>query len=152
MKFIFCSAIFLLMTLIGCSNKDEQLKADIATKSQQDISFAGVDYTVQNGEAVLSGNCATAQDKQEVEKTVKGIAGIKQVQSNIVIAPVVLNGDEMLKRSAEQQVKDYPRVKAEVKDSVITLIGSIKKDDEQKLLNELNTVHAKGVKNELTLQ
>lgn len=60
-------------------------------------------------------------------------------------APVVISGDEELKRGVNDAVKDYPTVKVEVIDSVINLSGEIKRADWQKLNPTLNSLHPKRV-------
>ena len=60
-------------------------------------------------------------------------------------APVVISGDEELKRGVTDATKDYPTVHAEIVDSVINLSGEIKRADWQKLNPTLNSLHPKRV-------
>lgn len=60
-------------------------------------------------------------------------------------APVVISGDEELRKGVMDATKDYAGVKAEVSDSVINLTGEIKRADWQKLNPTLNSLHPKRV-------
>ena len=60
-------------------------------------------------------------------------------------APVIISGNEELKRGVTDATKDYPTIHAEVVDSVINLSGEIKRADWQKLNPTLNSLHPKRV-------
>lgn len=59
--------------------------------------------------------------------------------------PVVISGDDELRKATMDATKDYPGVNADVTDSVINLTGEIKRADWQKLNPTLNTLHPKRV-------
>jgi uncharacterized lipoprotein YajG len=60
-------------------------------------------------------------------------------------APVVIAGNDELRKGVMDATKDYPDVKADVTDSVINLSGSINRADWQKLNPVLNTLHPKRI-------
>src|SRR4051812_10732989 len=88
--------------LASChSDKDAIIKADLSTKAESEKDFAGVLYTVENGMVTLEGACPSGKSKDAVEKTTKGLYGVKQVVNHIVIAPVVIGTDELLKKRVD---------------------------------------------------
>src|SRR5215204_4197703 len=109
----------------ACSQqaKDRDIKADIATKAQKEISFAGVNYIVTEGVVQLSGICPSQKAKDKVEATIKKIAGVKDVVSSIAIGPVVLDSDPLLKQSVDSVLKKYSKATAEINNNNVVLLG-----------------------------
>ena len=147
---------FLILTALlfsNCSRQkmDNDIKADIATKASSEIGFAGVDYTVSDGVVNLNGNCPTIKEKTKVEETVRNIAGVKKVINNIELGSVVLNSDRTLKLAADSAIKNYALAQTTVTDSTITVKGGVSQKEVQKILTSLDSLHAKGVNNELTV-
>ena len=141
----------------GCSPKD----ADIKTAIEEKIKTTGASADVKDGVATLTGEVKDADAKATAEKDAGTIKGVKSVINNITIAappppppapPVVISADDPLKQSVTDATKDYPTVKAEVKDGVITLTGDIKKDDLKKLMPRLQSLKPKKVDNKLTVK
>lgn len=64
-------------------------------------------------------------------------------------APVVISGDDELRKGVADATKDYPGVNATVSDGVITLTGSIEKDRYMNLKQSLDALHPKQVVNNL---
>ena len=58
-------ALFVATLLVSCSREkmDKDVKADITTKAEKEISFAGVNYTVLNGQVNLTGVCPSQKAK-----------------------------------------------------------------------------------------
>ena len=67
-------------------------------------------------------------------------------------APVVVNSDADLRTSVEAVVKAYDGVQAEVKDGIITLRGTVKQDDLQKLIQRVQELRPKKVENQLVIK
>ena len=149
-SFISCCLLFLLFSC-SQSTKDQGIKEMIATKAKQEISFAGVNFLVEGGVVTLTGNAPTEKDKSEIEEKIKGVAGVKNVVNQLVVAPVVLDGNFSLKQSVDDILKKYPTVQAQVKDSIIALQGTIDSKKAQKLFKSIGQLKAKGVTNELVI-
>jgi len=138
----------------GCSPKD----ADIKTAIEEKIKTTGASADVKDGVATLTGEVKDADAKALAEKEAATVKGVKSVINNITVAapppapPVVITADDPLKQSVTDATKDYPTVKAEVKDGVITLTGDIKKDDLKKLMPRLQSLKPKKVDNKLTVK
>jgi hypothetical protein len=149
MKKIGTGIILLWCFFSSCGNKDAQLKADISSKAKTEINFAGVDYTVRQGVAELTGVCPTEDARKKVEEKVKKIAGIKEVRNNIVVGSLLLNADLLLKQTVNDKIKSYPDVQALVQDSVIEVSGVVKQGDKDKILKDLSSLHPRAVEDRL---
>jgi osmotically-inducible protein OsmY len=87
------------------------------------------------------------------------VKGVKQVVNNCTVAPpptapapVVIAADDPLAKGVTDAIKDYPGVKADVKDGVVTLTGDIKRAELQKLMEALHTLKPKKIDNKLTIK
>lgn len=147
-----CVGCFLLLVLLlGCSQaeKDKGIKQMIGTAAKEDVAFAGVSYTVEQGVVTLTGSCPSEKQKGEVEKAVKQLAGVKKVVNEVVVAPVVLTADHPLQQSVDSVLMKYPSISARVKDSVIYVRGKADQKEAGKLMPVLQKLGAKAVQNEL---
>ena len=91
--------------------------------------------------AALSFNSSCKSKTKETDTP----AATTSADTSTNTAPVIISGDEELKRGVTDATKDYPTVKAEVVDGVINLSGEIKRADWQKLNPTLNSLHPKRV-------
>lgn len=150
-------ALLLAMTLFlhpSCKgkNRDAEIQTAINTKTQTDPSLAGVSATVVNGEVTLTGSCADEPCRQNAEKAVKDIDGVKKVVNNITVAPVTVTPDTQLQSSAQEVASRYEGVQASVADGVVTLRGEVKRDQLQNLMQEMNALRPKRVDNQLVIK
>jgi hypothetical protein len=144
----------LFSVVAGCSQKvmDRDLKADITIKAKSEIDFAGVVFTVSEGVVALSGNCPTEKARASVEEKVKGIAGVKEVENRIAVAPLALTADFPLKQSVDSVLKKEPKAFALVADSTVTLKGQVEKDKVGDILKGLQSLRPKRLENQLVLE
>src|SRR4051812_13480533 len=82
---------FIALVLAGCQTSDQEIRADIAGKAQQDLNFAGLQYTVANGVVNFTGSCPSTQAFAKIRQTVKNIHVIKAVNYNVHISPVIID-------------------------------------------------------------
>jgi osmotically-inducible protein OsmY len=142
----------------SCKEKDSKIQAAVNTEIRNNPDMTGLSASVQNGVVTLSGECKDEASKSLAESAIGKIKGVKQVINNCTIsppatsAPVVITADDALTKSVADATKDYPAVKASVKDGVITLTGEIKKAELQKLMMTLNTLKPKKIDNQLTIK
>jgi osmotically-inducible protein OsmY len=116
--------------------------------------------SVKDGVATLSGECKDETLKAKCEELVKGVKGVKNVINNCTVAPpppppappVDIAAEDPLSKSVTDAIKDFPAVKAEVKDGVITLTGEISKANLPRLMQTLNTLKPKKIDNKLTIK
>ena len=133
-------------------NKIESAKAGMSNMSN-------VNATVSEGVVTLSGTVPDAQTKSAAENNVKAIEGVKSVVNNIEVvapppppAPVEINADDIITKGINDAVKNFNKVKAEVKEGVITLSGEIKRDELPKLMQMMNELKPKNIVNNLTIK
>ena len=146
---------FLLIATPSCNNKnvDAEIQSSFSTKAQSDPALAGVNASVTDGTVTLTGSCADQNCKDNAEKTVKDIKGVKKVVNNITVTPVVVQADDPLKASVNSAITKYEGVQAEVKDGIITLRGTIPdKDKLQQLMMDLNALKPKKIDNQLVIK
>lgn len=141
----------------GVKDSDLQLSIESALKANPDLASTIV--TVKDGVATLSGECKDEAMKAKCEEMAKGIKGVKNVINNCTIAapppppaPVEITVDDPLAKALADATKDFPTVKATVKDGVITLTGEIKKASLPKLMMVLNSLKPKKIENNLTIK
>lgn len=149
----------LLLTLVlystpACKgkNRDGDIQTAFNAKTQTDPSLAGVSATVINGEVTLTGNCADEPCRQNAEKAVKDIDGVKKVVNNIMVAPVTITPDTQLQNSVQDVAGRYQGVQASVNDGVIVLRGTIERAQLQNLMQDMNALRPKRVDNQLVIK
>jgi hypothetical protein len=142
-----------ITSILSCNQqtKDKGIKEMIASAAKEEIAFAAVNYSVANGVVTLSGHCATDEERSKVETTVKQTAGVKQTINQIMISPVTLDGEHLLKQSVDSVVMKYPTVNAVVQDSIIYLQGQGPSKDIKKIRTDLASLGAKGIRDELMI-
>jgi osmotically-inducible protein OsmY len=149
--------LFLLATFAftGCKPKDADIQKNVATAIG---AYPGVQVTVTDGVATLSGEVADEATRAAAEAAAKGVKGVKSVTSNLTVtpppAPVVINPDTTLQETANSAISalSLPKVQAAVQDGVITLTGEIKKSELQGLMMKLNELKPKKIENKLTIK
>lgn len=156
---LFAMAAMITTTFSSCGPKDADLKATITEKMQAMPDMSGMTVDVKDGVVTLSGEVKDEATKAMCETTAKGVAGVKSVVNNCTVAPplaapapVVIAADDPLTQGVTDATKDFPGVKAEVKDGVITLTGEIKKADLKTLMMSLNTLKPKKIDNQLVIK
>ena len=152
-------ALGLMIFFTGCAPKDADIRSEIEKKLKSNPATAAAAVTVIEGVATLSGELADENAKAEAAKLITGIKGVKSVVNNVtltppppVFIPPVITADDPLMQSVKDATKDYPGVKAEVKDGVITLTGDITKASLPKLMMTLNGLNARKIDNKLTIK
>jgi osmotically-inducible protein OsmY len=149
-----CVLVFMISTtLSACSleDRDKEIKADIASKAKSDINFAGVNFTVQDSKVTLTGSCPTLKARAGVDQSLKTIHVLKSVDNRIKISPVTLGASYAVKQAVDSILAGYPRVNAEVTDSAVVLIGSVKKEESTKLLADIKKIGGGTLVNQMTI-
>ncbi len=134
----------------GCSPKDTDIQAAIQAKEP-----AGITVNVNKGEVTLTGEVADQNEKAHAEEIAKSQKGVKSVANNLSIkeaAPVIIAEDTTLTKNVADAVKDFPTVRASVKDGVVTLTGELKKASLVTLMQHLSVLKPKKIENKLTIK
>jgi hyperosmotically inducible protein len=162
LRFAFAVSAVAIVTLSACKGgvKDADIEKAVTEKitaASADVADAGA--TVKDGVVTLNGMFKDEASKTAFETTVKAIPGVKSVVNNTRVippppapAPVEIAADDPLTKGVADATKDFPGVKAEVKDGVITLTGEIKRSSLPTLLKALHTLKPKKIENKLTVK
>jgi len=147
--------LFASLALPACKPKDTDIQASFNEKAKANAQMANISASVTDGVITLTGQCPDAACKTSAEETAKDVKGVKSVVNNIVVdtpAPVVINDDATIRTSVAPIVAKYPGVTADVQNGTVTLRGSIKSDDLQKLMMAMQESNVKNVNNQLTVK
>ena len=145
-------ASLLVLGTTSCKKKlkDADIQTAIETVLKADADMAGTMVMVKDGVATLSGVCKDEACKSKCEEAVKKIEGVKSIVNNCTVAPppaaVVPPVSDALSQAIADAVKDFPGVKTELKEGVLTLTGEIQRTSLQKLMMGLNALKTMGLK------
>jgi osmotically-inducible protein OsmY len=147
----------LSLLLASCGDKDKSIRSAIETKKKEMKELADINATVDKGTVTLSGQYPDSTAKTVGDRSISSIPGVKNVVDNSTVTPappppVTISPDEELSKGVNDAIKDYPGVRATVKDGVVTLTGHIKRASLQKLMMTLHSLKPKKIDNQLTLQ
>lgn len=150
-KFLMSAIIAATLFLVSCSPKDADVQAAIQAKEASGITVA-----VAKGEVTLTGEVADEAAKAKAEEIAKAEKVAKSVVNNLTVkpvnTPVVIAEDPILVKNVADASKDFPTVKADVKDGVVTLTGEIKKASLITLMQHLSALKPKKIENKLTVK
>lgn len=163
LRFAFVVSALAIVVFSACKGgvKDADIEKQVTEKISAIASdVAGATATVKDGVVTLSGEFKDDASKAAFETTVKAIPGVKSVVNNSTVAaapapapaPVVVAAIDSLTKGVTDATKDFPGVKAEVADGVITLTGDIKRSSLPTLMKSLNTLKPKKIENKLTIK
>ncbi|MEP6627746.1 MAG: BON domain-containing protein, partial [Ginsengibacter sp.] len=142
----------------SCKPKDSDVQTKITEKFAATPECTGASASVMDGVATLTGEVKDDACKNVAETTAKGIKGVKSVVNDLTTTPPppppapAVNPDSELTKGVTDATKDFPTVTAAVNNGEITLTGSIKRADLQKLMQTLNTLKPKKINNQLTIK
>jgi len=157
----FIVTVSLSILLFSCGKKDADVQSAVETALKANSDLSGLTASVKDGVVTLSGETKSESIKAQAEVTAKSVKGVKNVINNSTVAapppppvepPVVIATDDALTNSVSVVIKDFPGVKAEVKDGVISLTGEIKSASLQKLIPMLHALKPKSIENKLTIK
>ena len=145
--------------LAACTPSDEKIAEEVKTKLTA-LSPA-INATVNNGVATLTGQVVDEATKAAAETAIQNVKGLKSVVNNLTVTPppepapmVVINPDDTLRKGLDSvfSVKSIKGVTATVNDGVVTLTGTVKRSDLQKVMQAANELKPKKVVNQLTIK
>ncbi len=158
----FIAAASLSILLFSCGAKDADVQSAVETALKANSDFTGLTASVKDGVVTLGGETKSESIKAQAEEIAKSVKGVKNVINNSTVAapppppvapdPVVITVDETLTKAVSDVIKDFPGVKAEVKEGVITLTGEIKRASLQKLIPMLHALKPKSIENKLIIK
>ena len=150
-KLLMSMVIATTLFFVGCKPNDAAIQAAIQAKEA-----AGITVAVAKGEVTLTGEVDDEATKAKAEEIAKAEKGVKAVINNLTVkpadVPVEIAEDSTLIKNVADATKDFPTVKAEVKDGVILLTGEIKKASLITLMQHLSALKPKKIDNKLTVK
>lgn len=142
----------ILMILAGCRTSDEEIRADIASKAQKDLNFAGLQYTVDHGQVAFTGICPSENALEKVKQAIDNIHVTKGVTYQVTIAPVVLNALTPFKLETDSLLAEYPQVVARVDSAELVLKGSIISGAKNRLFKDLRSKYYGTITDSLSVE
>ena len=141
-KIGFFSIIFFCF-FSACSSKpsDTEMQQSINKQLSGNENYKGVTASVSHGTVTLNGNCEGKNCVTEIGKIVKENNYVDSVINKIRQPDT--NKDVPLNISLQKIISKYPGVQAEISDSVITLNGSITRQNLPPLMEEISALHKK---------
>ena len=144
-------ASLLVLGITSCKKKlkDADIQSAIEKVLTADADMKRTMVTVKDGVVTLSGVCKDEACKTKCEEAVKKIEGVSSIVNNCTVAPaevVVPPVADALGQAIADAVKDFPGVKTQLTDGVLTLTGEIEKASLQKLMMGLNALKSMGLK------
>lgn len=152
MKWFFYA--ILVVGLAACGNDDKKITSELNEKLSS--TNPGIQASVKDGVATLSGTCPDANCKTASEAAAREVKGVKQVINQIEVpAPppvVTINPDDSLKIAVQTVLAKYNGVNADVADGVVTLTGNIKRSQLKELMQDVTATKPKRVVNQLQIK
>jgi hypothetical protein len=145
-------ALGLMFALAGCRVSDQEIRADIAGKAQQDLNFVGLKYTVRDGVVNFTGHCPSQMAFTKVSETVKNIHIIKAVNYRVTIAPVQLDTLTTIKLKTDSVLAQFPQATANIEPSGITLKGEVTASERTKLTETVRLLNIGIMTDSLTIR
>lgn len=159
-RFINSLALFAItsLLLLACGPKDEKI-AEMANASLGPMA-PGLGIDVKDGKLSVSGEVESDEIKAKIEEAAKAIKGVKEFSSVLTVKPkgptpaeLAAMADAALGTTVSQALTalNIPGLAAAVKDSVITLTGSVKRAQLIAVMKAANDLGPKKVENQLTI-
>jgi len=139
----------------GCKSKPKD--ADIKAKIETAVANPAVMVDVKEADVTLSGSVADETAKNAAETAAKGVEGVKAITNAITVAPppappVEIAVDSTLINGVNAVMKTFKGVTGTVNNGVVTLKGSIKRDQLPKVMQAVMALRPKSVDNKLTIK
>ena len=152
MKRIRSFSIIFFCFFAACSSKpsDTEMQQSINKQLSGNENYKGVTASVSDGTVTLNGNCEGQNCVTEIGKIVKENNYVDSVINNI--RQKYSNKDVPLNTSLQKIISKYPGVQAEISDSIITLKGSITRQNLPLLMKEISALHPKKVDDQLVVK
>lgn len=141
-----------IVLLISCKPNDKDIKKAIAVGAREQLNFGGINYTVNKGVVPLTGDCPSEGMKNKLVKSLQSSPGVKQVIDRIVVGPVLLDTDFVLKQKVDGVLAGYASVQSNVRNGIVQLSGTIPQRDQEKLVADISKLPPGGVVNALRVK
>ncbi len=139
----------------ACKPSDEKIAE--AVKAKVSAISPSVSSIVKDGVVTLSGEVADEAVKAAVVTALQGEKGIKDIVNNLTVTPpppvIVINPDDVLSKGIDSTLsaKGFKGITSKVSNGEVTLTGTVKKSDLQKVMQAANEMKPKKVVNQLVI-
>lgn len=147
---ILTTTLFFVASACNNNPSDEEIQKNVTAQLQENQLYSGVSGTVNEGVLTLEGNCEGENCTSQIEKELADIEGVKSVTNNIQQTDAAT--DLTLRSSVQSVISKYAGVQADVASGVVVLRGTIDRSQLQPLMNELETLGAKKLDNQLAVK
>lgn len=145
------------LVFAACKPSDEKIAE--AVKAKVSAISSTISSSVKDGVVTLSGEVADEAAKAAVISALQGEKGVKDIVNNLTVpAPppppvIVINPDDVLSRGIDStfNAKGITGVTTKVSNGEVTLTGTVKKSDLQKVMQAANEMKPKKVVNQLVI-
>ena len=146
----------LSVSIVSCNQvKDSDIQKSARELLSTNPELSGVNVTVQDKIATLSGTVSDDTSKNYAESIVAGVKNIKSVINQLEVIPPAPDFsilDKSINDTLPEILKDYNTVTATAQNGIITLNGEIKEKDLQILMEKLYQLNPEQVVNNLTIK
>lgn len=127
----------------GCQSKskDAEIKAALETRLKEDTATAKIMVEVKDSVVTLSGECLNESNKEDLTRIAETIPYVKSVVNNCT---VIGNSDDFINNKIYEIIADYPYIKIGTMNGIVSVAGSLKKEEWQKLKTYVDNLHPKG--------
>ena len=141
--------LFSFTFFAACNSKpsDTEMQQSITKQLSGNENYKEVTISVKDNTVTLNGTCEGENCVTEIGKIVKENQYVSTVINNIQEKSTVPSVS--LNTSLQTILSHYPGVQGELSDSIITLKGSIKKENLPLLMNEISSLHARKVDDQI---
>lgn len=144
----------LFLSACGSNQNDDEIQKDVtkilSSNAYGSQVYGDITASVKGGVVTLDGQCGGDNCSDSAIARIEKSDGVKNIVNNIeeTAAPT----DLTLRTSVQTIISKYPGVQADVAAGVIVLRGTLKRDQLQPLMNELSSLKAKKIDNQLAIQ
>jgi len=157
-KFLTVITIAVALFLGACGKSDADLTKAVSDKLAAD-KITGVNATVKDGVATLSGEVADVTVKTKAENSAKAVEGIKSVTNNLTLKPLPTPeppamDDKKLEGTVSEAIKKLgiTTVTVSVTGGDVTLSGDVPKDKLASVMQAVSATNPKHITNKLNVK
>lgn len=116
----------------------EQVRAALTDRAHLDLQRVPMVVTTHNGMVQLRGMVETLREKRRAEQVARGVAGVRELRSDLRVAPVMAKSDEEVANLVRDALEadrsiDATGIDVAVQDGVVTLRGIVGTRMQQRL-------------------
>lgn len=156
MKKLIAMSVLAFSMSLGVVSCKKNYDSDLQTKATEVIAaYPNASVNVKDGVAHISGVFASEAERDQVLASLKEIPNMKEVMdmTTLTPAPVQVNAlDPAILQRVQDAVKDFPSVKAEVVDGMVTLTGNASSAQARKIKESVDALQIGKYNNNIVVK